>query len=144
MKSAIVYYVFMFLILVAQGTSKGSLLFPLPKEISLNFPSTEQKFSPQFPVMSPGLRPSFPSAEIIFQERLFAPFIVLKDQDLSHKNLARAHLSFADLRNVNLSGTDLSNSLLYGARLEGALFDHSTKLPFTKDTALALGMKESL
>nr|WP_295899581.1 pentapeptide repeat-containing protein [uncultured Bdellovibrio sp.] len=130
------------IVFLSQLTPWGQRLFPKPKINSLSFPSQDQVFTPLFPVLNPGVEPQFPASEIILQERLFAPFIILKNQNLSRKNLSKAHLSFADLRNANLRGTDLSKALLYGARLDGALFDKDTQLPFSKNVALSLGMRE--
>ncbi|WP_374079305.1 pentapeptide repeat-containing protein [Bdellovibrio bacteriovorus] len=136
------YGAIILIVLLSQLTPMGQRLFPRPKINTLQFPSQDQTFSPVFPVLNPGLQPQFPASEIILQERLFAPFIVLKEQNLKNKNLSKAHLSFADLREADLRGTDLSQALLYGAHLEGALFNRETKLPFTKDVALTFGMRE--
>lgn len=136
------YGAIILIVLLSQLTPTGQRLFPRPKINTLQFPSQDQTFSPVFPVLNPGLQPQFPASEIILQERLFAPFIILKDQSLANKNLAKAHFSFADLRHTDLRGTDLSQALLYGARLEGALFNKETKLPFAKETAFIFGMRE--
>ncbi|XGC81980.1 pentapeptide repeat-containing protein [Bdellovibrio bacteriovorus] len=119
------------------------MLFPAPKVKSLYFPAQDQVFSPSFPVLNPGTEPLFPQANVILQENLYAPFSVLNSKDLSKLNLEKAHLGFADLRNTDLKNTNLSKALLYGANLDGATFNADTRLPFSKDTAFALGMKES-
>jgi|GEM_PF-1964156 len=145
MKRLAYYYgTILFIVIFSQLTPWGQLLFPQPKINSVVFPSQDQIFSPLFPVLNPGLVPQFPASDIILQERLFAPFIVLQGQNLFGRNLSKAHLSFADLRNTDLRSADLSNALLYGARLEGAIFNASTRLPFDRETAIALGMKEQL
>ncbi|WP_373999333.1 pentapeptide repeat-containing protein [Bdellovibrio bacteriovorus] len=127
-----------------QLTYLGQRLFPPPKVNRLYFPSEEQVFTPAFPILNPGVQPLFPASEVILQERLYAPFVSLRETDLSNRNLSKAHLSFADLRGSKLLGTDLSQALLYGAQLEGAVFNKNTRLPFSYETALALGMKEQL
>ncbi|UXR66021.1 pentapeptide repeat-containing protein [Bdellovibrio bacteriovorus] len=137
------YYAILIVIIGAsQFFEGGGRVLPLPKKNHLNFPSTDQIFNPAFPVLSSGLHPQFPASDIILQELLFAPFIILKEQNLSGKNLGKAHLSFADLRKTDLTGTDLSQAFLYGAQLDGALFNEKTHLPFSEQTALKLGMKK--
>lgn len=138
------YYFLLGIFLVAtQLFPQGRVLFPPPRINSLYFPSQDQVFSPSFPVLNPGTEPRFPDANVILQENLFAPFSVLNSKDLSKLNLSKAYLGFADLRNANLTDTNLSKALLYGANLEGATFNSETRLPFSKDTAFSLGMKES-
>ncbi|WP_374028942.1 pentapeptide repeat-containing protein [Bdellovibrio bacteriovorus] len=143
-KLGLYYFSIILLVLLSQLTPWGQLLFQRPKFNHLQFPTKEQSFTPAIPILNPGVVPAFPASEIILQEKLFAPFVVLKGQDLSNKNLSHAHLSFADLRDTNLKGSDLSQALLYGARLEGAKFNTKTKLPFSKETARNLGMQEDL
>ena len=138
-----IYYLGLIVIIGAcQFSDGGRRILPPPKKNHLNFPSLDQTFNPMFPVLSAGLHPQFPASDIILQERLFAPFIVLKQQSLSGKNLSKAHLSFADLRDADLRGADLSGALLYGAQLNGAQFNETTRLPFSEQMALNHGMKK--
>ncbi|UOF02479.1 pentapeptide repeat-containing protein [Bdellovibrio reynosensis] len=139
-----IYYSLLGIFLVAtQLFPQGRVLFPPPKINSLYFPSKDQVFSPSFPVLTPGTEPRFPDANVILQENLYAPFSVLNGKNLSKLNLEKAHLGFADLRFADLKDTNLSKALLYGANLEGAIFNSETRLPFSKETAFSLGMKES-
>ncbi|WP_374030911.1 pentapeptide repeat-containing protein [Bdellovibrio bacteriovorus] len=143
MKSLTSYYLIICVVILGGYLlPHGHELFPAPKVRTLNFPSVEQTFNPALPVLAPGTVPQFPAADIILQENLFAPFAVLRDQNLSEKNLSKSNLSFADLRNANLKGTNLSEALLYGSQLQGALFDSGTRLPFSSETARSLGMRE--
>lgn len=122
----------------------GKELFPLPKKNTLTFPNIDDTFSPLLPVLKTGSIPKFPEADIILsQPYLYAPGIVLQDADLNGVNLSVANLSFADLRHADLRNTNLSQALLYGARLDGALFNNNTLLPFSKSSALKMGMKEA-
>lgn len=138
----IVVAAFIFIAL-CQFFSWGKELFPLPKRNTLIFPNVDDTFSPLVPVLKTGSIPKFPEADIILsQPYLYAPGIILSDADLNNINLSVANLSFADLRYADLRNTNLSQALLYGARLEGALFNEKTSLPFSKSSALSMGMKE--
>ena len=83
----------------------------------------------------------------------------MRQADLRKAHLSRANMTGADLRGANLEGaylrkTDLRNADLRGAkfstrlkgaelastRLEGAVYDASTVLPFDDAKAKALGM----
>ncbi|MWQ98783.1 hypothetical protein GQA09_33200, partial [Escherichia coli] len=140
MKALATYYLILIAVLAGgYFLPRGPELFPLPKNRHLVFPSQDQIFNPSFPVLASGTQPQFPASEIILQENLFAPFVVLRDQNLSGKNLSKSNLSFADLRGANLQNTDLSAALLYGSKLDGALYNQSTRLPFSFSTARALG-----
>lgn len=130
-------------IALCQFSPRGKELFPLPKKNTLIFPNVDDTFSPLVPILKTGSIPKFPEANIILsQPYLYAPGVILLDADLKDINLSVANLSFSDLRHADLRNTNLSQALLYGARLEGAIFNGNTSLPFSKSTALSMGMKE--
>lgn len=142
-KLGIYYFAIILIVGLGQFSNLGAALFPKIKYKTPTFPQPEERFSTQLPILKSGAKPRFPDSKVILnQPNLFAPFVILNNIDLSKKNLSKAHLSFADLRNANLKGADLSNAILYGANLKGSLFDSATTLPFTKSTALDLGMVE--
>ncbi len=69
-----------------------------------------------------------------------APKADLRDADLSDADLSDADLSGADLSGANLSGanlqkTNLKDAQLDGATLTNAVYDDSTKLPFSDKEA---------
>ena len=69
----------------------------------------------------------------------------LNQADLSHANLSKVHLDraslvAADLRGADLRGACLIEADLRQARLEGAIFDRTTQLPFTEFEAISKGM----
>lgn len=60
-----------------------------------------------------------------------------QNADLNGSSLTWANLSFANLRGADLSQVDIA-----GVRFEGATYDSKTKLPFSEERALALGLKK--
>ncbi len=77
------------------------------------------------------------------------PNAQLSNQALSGRNFRganfrNANLGGADLRNADFVGADLSNANLFqGAKLQGALFNEETRLPFSIQMAESLGMKKA-
>jgi uncharacterized protein YjbI with pentapeptide repeats len=57
-------------------------------------------------------------------------------------DLREAKFNSSDLRATDLRGADLRGALLLSVALDGALIDSKTKLPFSRQLALRLGMKE--
>ncbi|MBL7715365.1 MAG: pentapeptide repeat-containing protein [Bdellovibrionales bacterium] len=64
----------------------------------------------------------------------------LAGSDLSGANLSRADLSNADLRKANLIGAKMLLTNVKGARLEGAVYNERTVLPFPAKEAEKRGM----
>lgn len=64
----------------------------------------------------------------------------LAGADLSGANLSRADLSNADLRKANLIGAKMMMTNLKGAKLEGAVYNERTVLPFSQKEAEKRGM----
>ena len=64
----------------------------------------------------------------------------LKDVDLSGANLSRADLTGANLTGANLSGASMMLTKIKDARLEGAIFNERTILPFSRQDAEKRGM----
>ncbi len=68
----------------------------------------------------------------------------LRQADLRDAKLAGAYLHKADLRGADLRGAKFALKLkgaeLKQTRLEGAIFDETTELPFSTEVALARGM----
>jgi hypothetical protein len=65
----------------------------------------------------------------------------LKNADLSGANLSRADLSGADLTGANLSGATLLLTKIKDIKLEGAIFNERTVLPFSRKEAEKRGMQ---
>jgi uncharacterized protein YjbI with pentapeptide repeats len=65
---------------------------------------------------------------------------ILDRADLRAASFLASDLSGASLRGARLEGADLSASALFGADLQGALFDASTRLPFSTHEAQLRGM----
>lgn len=72
----------------------------------------------------------------------FFNYASLNQADFRGARLIGARFINADLRLANFKGADLSGARLDGARLENALFDSSTRLPFSRQEALRRGMVE--
>lgn len=64
----------------------------------------------------------------------------LRGASLTGATLTGADLQDADLRGANITGADLTSTELEKVRLEGCVFDSSTRLPFPTETAERLGM----
>lgn len=64
----------------------------------------------------------------------------LSNSNLSGANLPRSVLSGADLTGADLSGANLIMAKLGDAKLQGAIFNERTILPFDRKEALRRGM----
>jgi uncharacterized protein YjbI with pentapeptide repeats len=64
----------------------------------------------------------------------------LSSADLSHAILRGATMKDCDLRWADLRGADLSECSIYSCRLQNALIDEHTILPFSKAQAKKMGM----
>jgi hypothetical protein len=60
--------------------------------------------------------------------------------NLSYANFRNAKFYFANLTNANLAGADLRGAIIEFSKLDGAIFDQYTKLPFSHNVALGFGM----